>query len=185
MENVGQKVNTNQSMLGQDIIDWIKSDKSTKTEQEQVISRKLYHKYIVDRDGNPKKKIYPDVYYYVNYNNHVNPDTYLAYIVRDKIKSPRQIPESLAALDIVSSQDSFKGSLIREWAYHKNKSSENEFYMEGNEIVTNYFEREYPLRPNVYYFVSKSNKGIKVFRDTKKSPRASEEAVKKESDKAS
>ena len=55
MENVGQKVNTNQSMLGQDIIDWIKSDKSTKTEQEQVISRKLYHKYIVDRDGNPKE----------------------------------------------------------------------------------------------------------------------------------
>ena len=78
------KVNTNISMLGSELIEWINSDKSTKTEQEQVITSKLYHKYMVDREGKPKNKIFPDVYYYVNYNNRFNPDVYLAYIVRDR-----------------------------------------------------------------------------------------------------
>lgn len=172
--NVGEKVNTNQSVLGQVLIDWIKADKSSKTEQEQIISSKLYHKYIVDREGNPKNKIYPDVYYYVNYNNRFNPDIYLAYIVRDKSKSPRKIPDSLATLDIISSTESFKGSLIQEWAYFQNGSSENEFYMEGNEIVTKYFESTHPLRLSVYYFVNKTSKDIKIFRDVEKSPRPNE-----------
>lgn len=169
--NLSEKLNTNQSILGQTLIDWIKSDKSTKTEQEQIISSKLYHKYIVDRDGNPKNKIYPDVYYYVNYNNRFNPDIYLAYIVRDKSKSPRKIPDSLAALDIVSSGESYKGSLIQEWAYYQNGSSENEFYMDGNEIITKYLESNHPLRLTVYYFVNRTSKGIKIFRDLDKSPR--------------
>lgn len=172
--NVAEKINTNQSVLGQALIDWIKSDKASKTEREQVISSKLYHKYIVDREGNPKNKIYPDVYYYVNYNNRFNPDIYLAYIVRDKSKSPRKIPESLANLDIISSPESFKGSLIQEWAYYQNGSSENEFYMEGNEIITKYFESTHPLRLSVYYFVNKTSKGIKIFRDVEKSPRPNE-----------
>lgn len=169
--NISEKINTNQSVLGQDLIDWIKSDKTSKTEDEQVISSKLYHKYLVDRDGNPKNKIYPDVYYYVNYNDRFNPNVFLAYIVRDKSKSPRKIPENLQSLDIVASNDSFKGSLIQEWAYFQNGSSENQFYMEGNEIITKYFENTHPLRLNVYYFVSRTSKGIKIFRDTDKSPR--------------
>lgn len=169
--NISEKINTNQSVLGQALIDWIQADKNTKTEQEQIISSKLYHKYIVDREGKPKNKIYPDVYYYVNYNNRFNPDVYLAYVVRDKSKSPRKIPENLAALDIVSSPESFKGSLIQEWAYYQNGSSENEFYMEGNEIVTKYFESTHPLRLSVFYHVNRTSKGIKIFRDLDKSPR--------------
>lgn len=166
------KVNTNISMLGSELIEWINSDKSTKTEQEQVITSKLYHKYMVDREGKPKNKIFPDVYYYVNYNNRFNPDVYLAYIVRDKCKSPRKIPDSMAALDLTASNDSFKGAFIQEWAYFQNGSSENEFYMEGNEIITKYFECDHPLRSQVYYFVSRTSKGIKVFRDLDKSPRS-------------
>lgn len=168
---VSNKINTNQSVLGKDLVDWIMQEKSTKTLEEQTISSKLYHKYIVGRDGNPKHKIYPDVYYYVNYNNRFNSDIYLAYIVRDKTKSPRKIPDSLASLDITSSRDSHKGSLIQSWAYYQNGSSEREFYMEGCEIVTKYFENSHPLRRDVYYFVSKTSKGIKIFRDVKKSPR--------------
>lgn len=169
--NIGEKVNTNHSVLGKDLLEWIHSDKASKTEEEQVISSKLYHKYIVDRDGNPKNKIYPDVYYYVNYNNRFNPNVYLAYIIRDKSKSPRRIPDTLIDLDIVSSNDSFRGSLIQEWAYYHNGSSENNFYIEGNEIITRYFEGNFPLRLKVYYFVNRTRNGIKIFRDLEKSPR--------------
>lgn len=170
--NVGEKINTNQSVLGKDLLDWIKSGKADKTEEQQVISSKLYHKYVVDREGNDKNKIYPNVYYYVNYNNKFNPEVYLAYIVRDKAKSPRKIPTSLANLDIVSSLDSYKGSLIQEWAYYQNGSAEHQFYMEGCEIVTHYLEGKHPLRPSVYYHVNKTSKGIKIFRDVEKSPRS-------------
>ena len=38
------KVNTNISMLGSELIEWINSDKATKTEQEQVITTNLYPK---------------------------------------------------------------------------------------------------------------------------------------------
>lgn len=169
--NVGEIINTNRSVKGQDIIDWINAEKSEKSPEEQTISSKLYHKYIVDRDGNPKNKIYPDVYYYVNYNDRFQEGVFLAYIVRDKSKSPRRIPESLATLDILESPDSYKGSIIQEWAYYQNGSASNEFYMEGCEIITKYFENTYPLRLSVYYFVTRTNKGIKVFRDTRKSPR--------------
>ena len=171
---VSERINTNQSILGEELLAWIKSDKSTKTEQEQLISSKLYHKYVVDRDGNEKQKIYPNVYYYLNYNNKFNPEVYLAYIVRDKVKSPRKIPEGLAQLDIIESMESYKGSLIQEWAYFQNGSSENEFYMEGCEIVTHYLEGAHPLRTNVYYHVNRTSKGIKIFRDTVKSPRPNE-----------
>lgn len=175
--NVGEKINTSQSILGQVLIDWIKSDKTNKTEEQQIISSKLYHKYVVDREGNAKNKIYPNVYYYVNYNNKFNPEVYLAYIVRDKTKSPRKIPESLASLDIVTSLESYKGSLIQEWAYFQNGSSENQYYMEGCEIVTHYLEGSHPLRPQVYYHVSRTSKGIKIFRDLEKSPRPYEQSI--------
>lgn len=172
--NVAEAINTNVSVLGKELLDWINSPKEDKSPQEIVISSKLYHKYVVDREGKPRNKIYPDVYYYVNHNNRFNKDIYLAYIVRDKSKSPRKIPESLAKLDIIASEESFKGSLIQEWAYFQNGSASNEFYMEGNEIVTKYFESSHPLRLTAYYFVSNTSKGIKVFRDTSKSPRPNE-----------
>lgn len=175
--SVSKKINTNQSVLGKDLVDWIKAGKSEKTEEEQVISSKLYHKYVVDRQGNPKNKIYPNVYYYVNYNDKFNPGVFLAYIVRDKAKSPRKIPESLIQLDILSSVESYKGSLIQEWAYYQNGSSENQFYMEGCEIVTHYLEGAHPLKPHVYYHVSKTSKGIKIFRDLEKSPRPYEQSI--------
>lgn len=171
---ISEKINTNQSVLGKDLLDWIQADKSTKTDEEKTISSKLYHKYVVDREGQAKNKIYPNVYYYINYNNRFNPEVYLAYIVRDKAKSPRKIPESLSALDIFTSLDSYKGSLIQEWAYFQNGSSENPFYMEGCEIVTHYLEGEHPLRRQIYYHVVKTAKGIKIFRDTEKSPRPQE-----------
>jgi len=169
--NVNQRINTNQSVKGEDLLAWINSDKSSKTEQERVISNKLYHKYVVDRDGNAKNKIYPNVYYYVNYNDKFNPGVYLAYIVRDKAKSPRKVPENIASLDLVGSVDSYKGSLIQEWAYFQNGCSENPFYMDGCDIVTHYLEGEHPLRRHVYYHVAKTSKGIKIFRDLDKSPR--------------
>lgn len=172
--NVGENINTNHSVLGQDLLDWIAADKSEKTEEQQIISNKLYHKYVVDRDGNPKNKIYPNVFYYVNYNDNLNPGVFLAYIVRDKVKSPRKIPETLANLNIIGTNESYKGSLIHEWAYFQNGSSENEFYMEGCDIVTHYLEGTHPLRQNIYYYVTQTSKGIKIFRDTEKSPRPNE-----------
>lgn len=175
--SVSEKINTNQSVLGKDLLEWIQSSKSTKTEQEQIISSNLYHKYVIDRQGNAKDKIYPNVYYYVNYNNKFNPNVYLAYIVRDKVKSPRKIPESLSSLDISASNTSYKGSLIQEWAYYQNGSSEREFYMDGCEIVTHYLEGAHPLKPHIYYYVTKTNKGIKIFRDLEKSPRQFENTL--------
>lgn len=176
-KNVGENINTNHSVLGQDLLDWIAADKSTKTVEEQEISDKLYHKYIIDRDGNPKTKIQPHVYYYVNHNNTFNEAIWLAYIVRDKIKSPRRVPESLAKLNIIDSGQSYSGNLIREWAYYHNGDSANEYYMEGCEIVTHYLEGSHPLRTNVYYYVHQSAKGLKLFRDLDKSPRYSEKPL--------
>lgn len=175
MINVGERINTNQSVLGSDLLEWIAAGKDTKTEEERVVCGKLYYKYVVDRYGGSKSKIYPDVYYYVNYNNKLNPSVYLAYIVRDKTKSPRKIPESLVTLDLVSSMASYKGSLIQEWAYFQNGSSENPYYLEGCEIVTHYLEGNHPLKPTVYYYVNRTSKGIKVFRDLEKSPRHNEQ----------
>lgn len=170
--DVGKLINSNTSVLGKDLLEWIKADKSTKTEEEHIVSMKLYRKYVVDQDGQPKNKVFPEVYYYVNHNNRFNKDLYLAYIVRDKTKSPRKIPDSLKELDIFASEDSYKGSLIQEWAYFQNGNPSNTFYMEGCDIVTKYLESDCPIRRNVYYFVTKSHKGvIKVFRDTNKSPR--------------
>ena len=175
--NIGEKINTNQSILGKDLLDWIKAGKDTKTEEQQIISGKLYHKYVVDREGNPKNKIYPNVYYYVNYNNKFNPEVYLAYIVRDKAKSPRKIPPTLANLNIIESLESYKGSLIQEWSYYQNGSSENPYYMEGCEIVTHYLESNHPLKSSVYYHVTRTSKGIKIFRDLEKSPREYEQSI--------
>ena len=175
--NIGEKINTNQSVLGKDLLDWIAAEKSTKTKEQQLISSQLYNKYVTDREGNPKNKIYPNVYYYVNYNNNHNPSLYLAYIVRDKVKSPRRIPETLAKLNLMESYESYKGSLIQEWAYYQNGEPEREYYMEGCEIVTHYLEGTHPLRPNVYYYVTQTSKGIKIFRDLEKSPRAYEQHI--------
>ena len=177
--NIIEKVNTNQSVLGKDLLEWIHKNKEDKTDEERVISNKLYHKYVIDRNGEPKNKIYPDVYYYVNHNNRFNPDVYLAYIVRDKIKSPRNIPDRIASLNIVDSEESYRGSLIQEWAYFQNGSSENSFYLEGCDIVTHYLEGRgtHALKKHVYYFVVQTSRGIKVFRDTVKSPRVAYEQV--------
>lgn len=167
--NIFDYVNKNHSLLGQEILDWIYS--SGKSGKEIEISDMLYNKYVVDREGNKKNKIFPDVYYYVNYNNKFYSHIYMAYIVRDKLKSPRKIPDSLASLNIVSSGESYKGSLICEWAYYQNGSSENQYYMEGCDIVTKYLEGKHPIKPNVYYFVNKTSRGIRIFRDIAKSPR--------------
>lgn len=169
--NLKEKLNTNQSIIGQELIDWINQDKENLAPDEQNIQDKLYRKYIMDRYGVPKNKIYPNVYYYVNYNNKFNPELYLAYIVRDKVRSPRRLPDGLAKLDITQSNESYKGSFIQSWAYFQNGKSENEYFMEGNEIVTKYLENSNPIRNEVYYFIAKTSKGIKIFRDTDKSPK--------------
>lgn len=168
-------INTNQSIKGSDLIEWIQDGFTPKTAEEELVASKIYYKYFVDPQGNPKNKIYPGVYYYVNYNNNLNPDVYLAYVVRDKTKSPRKIPETLAKMTLFNDNTSHKGKLIREWAYFQNGSSENEFYIEGHEIVSKYLETDFHLRKNTYYFVVKTKKGnIKIFRDLDRSPRTSE-----------
>ena len=167
-------VNSNQSLLGKDILEWIMAPKSEKTAEENEIADKLYHKYVVDRDGNDKHKIFPNVYYYVNHNNQFYPNVYLAYIVRDKLKSPRRIPEYLIDTNIVGSSESYKGSSICEWAYYQNGSSENPFYIEGCEIVTKYLESKHPLKKEVYYYITSTSRGIRIFRDIEKSPRLNE-----------
>lgn len=169
--NTFEKVNTNISVLGKELVEWIKAPKDTKTEQEFEITNKLYHKYMIDHDGKPKNKIYPDVWYFINYNNQFNPNVYLAYIVRDKLKSPRKIPEHLAGMTIVGTNESYKGSLICEWAYYQNGSSENPYYIEGCDIATKYLESKYPLKKDVFYYVVNTSKGIRIFRDENKSPR--------------
>lgn len=169
--NTFEKVNTNISVLGKELVEWIKAPKDTKTEQEFEITNKLYHKYMIDHDGKPKNKIYPDVWYFINHNNQFNPNVYLAYIVRDKLKSPRKIPEHLAGMTIVGTNKSYKGSLICEWAYYQNGSSENPYYIEGCDIATKYLESKYPLKKDVFYYVVNTSKGIRIFRDENKSPR--------------
>lgn len=169
--NIVDCINNNHSLLGKDILEWVLSPPSSKSEKENEIAEKLYNKYVVDRDGNEKKKIFPNVYYYINYNNQFYPEIYMAYIVRDKLKSPRRIPENLASLNIVGSKESYKGSLICEWAYFQNGSSENQYYMEGCDIVTKYLEGKHPLKRDVYYFVNTTSRGIRIFRDVNKSPR--------------
>ena len=169
MENF---INTNQSVLGSVILDWIMAEPTQKTQQEIEISEKLYHKYVVDLNANSKNKIFPNVYYYVNYNNQFYPNVYMAYIVRDKLKSPRKIPDNLINLNIVNTATSYKGSLICEWAYYQNGSSENPFYIEGCEIVTKYLENKHPLKKDIYYYITSTSRGIRIFRDVEKCPRA-------------
>lgn len=169
--NILEKLNTNQSVLGKDILEWISTPQENKTAEEQEICSKLRLKYVVGRDGQKKDKIYPNVFYYVNHNNQFNPNVYLAYIVRDKLKSPRKIPDHLVNLNLVGSQESYKGSLICEWAYFQNGTSINPYYMEGCEIVTRYLESKHPLKRDVYYYINQTSKGIRIFRDTTKSPR--------------
>ena len=152
-------------------MEWIDSPRESKTEEENEVCDKLRLKYVVSRDGQQKNKIYPNVYYYVNHNNGFNPNVYLAYIVRDKLKSPRKIPDHLVNLNLVDSQESYKGSLICEWSYFQNGTSSNPFYMEGCEIVTRYLESKHPLKRDVYYYITQTSKGIRIFRDISKSPR--------------
>lgn len=168
--NVGNHINTNKSVLGKDLVEWICDVSLQRTDEEIEIARLLYTKYIVDRFGKPKKKIYPDVYYYVNYNDRVNPGLFLAYIVRDKFKSPRKVNSNLANLDLTEVKESFKGSLIREWSFYQNGSATHPYYIEGNEIITKYFNGSHAPRHNVYYFVVKTSKGVQLIRDLKKSP---------------
>lgn len=169
--NIIDHVNGNQSLLGKDILEWIMAPRSEKTAEENEVADKLYHKYVVDRDGNEKNKIFPNVYYYVNHNNQFYPNVYLAYIVRDKLKSPRRISDHLANTNIVGSHESYKGNTICEWAYYQNGAAENPFYMEGCEIVTKYLESKHPLKKDVYYYITATSRGIRIFRDIEKSPR--------------
>ena len=169
--NILERLNTNQSVLGKDILAWINAPRDTKTAEENEISDKLKLKYVIGRDGQPKNKIYDNVFYYVNHNNQFNPNVYLAYIVRDKLKSPRKIPDHLINLNLVDSNESYKGSLICEWSYFQNGTSENPYYIEGCEIVTRYLESKHPLKRDVYYYINQTSKGIRIFRDTTKSPR--------------
>ena len=161
--NILERLNTNQSVLGKDILEWIAIPRDRKTDEENEVSDKLRLKYVVGRDGQQKNKIYPNVFYYVNHNNQFNPNVYLAYIVRDKLKSPRKIPDHLVNLNLVGSQESYKGSLICEWAYFQNGSSENPYYMEGCEIVTRYLESKHPLKRDVYYYINQTSKGIRIY----------------------
>ena len=171
MNNIGEIINTSTSVLGQDLLDWIAADRSTKTEKEQAISSELYHKYVVDREGKPKHKIFPEVYYYVNHNDYFQPKTYVAYIVRDKMKSPRELPQRLVNMDLVAAEESFKGGIIRDWATYHMTHEDSEFQEVGKEIYSKYFDSKYPLRVNLNYFVNRTSRGIKVFRDLEKSPR--------------
>lgn len=164
-------INSNQSIPGKELLEWILDPTLNRTDLEQEIADKLYYKYVIDRQGRNKNKIYPNVYYYVNYNNQFYQNMYLAYIVRDKLKSPKRIPVELAEFNLVNSKDSHKGSLICEWAYYQNGSIDNPFYIEGNEIVTKYLENKHPLKHNVYYFVNQTQRGIRIFRDISKCPR--------------
>lgn len=165
------KVNTNKSVLGQDILDWISSPKSSKTEEEQKLSSKLYHKYVSDKTSHIKGGIQPDAYYFVNHNHPFNSEICMAYVVRDREKSPKPIPRELQELNIINTGVSFRGSLIQEWAYYQ-KSAENSPYREdGESIIKNYFDKLYPIKPKVYYFLYKSDDSIRVIRDIKRSPR--------------
>ena len=167
--NVFECINKNHSVLGQDIVDWINNP--NKPDNETDIANMIYNKYMIDREGNPRNKIFSNVYYYINYNLHYYTHSYVAYIVRDKLKSPRKIPESLASLNIVNSGESYKGSLICEWAYYQNSSSDKQYYMDGCDIVTKYLEGRHPIKHNIYYFVNRTSRGIRIFRDLEKSPR--------------
>lgn len=169
--NIIDCVNSNHSVLGKDLLAWITAPRAEKTIEENEIADKLYHKYVINRDGSEKHKIFPNVYYYVNHNNQFYPNVYLAYIVRDKLKSPRRIPDYLADINIVGAAESFKGSTICEWAYFHNGSSTNPYYMEGCEIVTKYLESRHPLKRDIFYYVTGTSKGIRIFRDVEKSPR--------------
>lgn len=169
--DVASSINTNCSVLGSELLEWIRSDRQTKTEEQQLISYRLYHKYVVDRNGQPKNKIYPDVYYYVNYNNRFNHNVYMAYIVRDKARSPRNIPPSLASLDLTSTNMSYRGSLIQEWAHYHRGHDSSPYHDKGSEIVERYFMNSHPIRTDAYYYLAVTSKGIRLFRDTDKSPR--------------
>lgn len=174
-------INTNESALGSVIMDWVSScgsreARATLSEDILEVSRAIYYKYMVDSQGKPKSKIYPDVFYRIRVK-HPAPteDTpeprAVIYIVRDKSKSPRGIPAHMAELDLCSSDQSFKGSLIAEWAYFQNGSAANPFYMDGCDIISKYLETEHPLRQNVYYHLERTKHGVNVFRDLHMSPR--------------
>ena len=64
--NILDKVNTNQSVLGKDILEWITAPRDSKSVEENEVSDKLRLKYVVGRDGQQKNKIFPNVYYYIN-----------------------------------------------------------------------------------------------------------------------
>lgn len=168
-------LNTNESVKGQVILDFIDT-RDTLEGLDKEVADELYFKYIVDPDGQPKRhiKIYPDVYYYVNRNNRMQPAIYAVYIVRDQLKSPRHVSKEVAEKNLVDTNESYMGREIKEWAYFQNGSAENPFYVQGCDLVTKYFENQYPLRPSVYYFINNTSNGLKVFRDTSKSPRMRE-----------
>lgn len=159
------------SILGKELTDWINQDKNTKDAEELYISNKLYHKYLSQTGDGGKPNVFPDAFYFVKKDDKLDPENPLIYLVRDRVKSPRSIPEKLVNLKIVDVHKSFKGSLIQDWAYYQNSNSNNPFYMEGCDIVTKYLSSNHPIHNDVYYYVNKVNGYTKLFRDLKKSPR--------------
>lgn len=164
-------INTNQSVLGSELLAWLADSSSTNSPEQESIRVLLAEKYTrkPDSDG---KKIQPDVYYYVNYNNRFNPKAYVAYIVRDKVRSPKSLPARLINTDITESDDSYLGMTIQSWAYYQARHDDAPYHDTGALIVRKYLSNDHPIRTGVYYFVSYTTKGVKLFRDTERSPRA-------------
>lgn len=166
-----ERINSYQSVTGQEITDWILAPKETKTSYENEVADKLYYKYMIDRNGRMKNKVFPDVFYYVNYNNKFYSNVYMAYLIRDKLKSPKRIPTEMIDVNLVGSPESYLGEVICEWAYFQNGDESNPFYKEGHELVTKYFENKHPLKYKAYYYITETSRGLRIFRDLEKSPR--------------
>ena len=163
---VSEKINTEESIIGEDIITWIYSNKAEKTPEEQCISSKLYHKYIACNGT----KIYKDIYYYIKCKIGEN-GANIAYIVRDNIKSPRALPDNIANIDLFQDGVSFRGNLIKEWAYHHN-SINSDKATDAQEIIKTYIQSQYPIKNKVYYKLKKGkDNSINIFRDIERSPR--------------
>lgn len=165
-------INTNKSVKGEKILDFIKNREKLNGDARTVADNLLF-KYLLNPDGTPKlhTKIYPDVYYYVNHNNHMNPEVYSSYIVRDQVKTPRHVLKTVINRDIVNTITSYSGRYIKKWAYYWSASPESPYYEDASIIITRYLEVDVPIGNGIYYFVKHNRKTVKLFRDLTKSPR--------------
>lgn len=160
-------VNGNTSVTGEEILEWV--DSPDLEDIDLLVARKIKHRYIEDRYGHKLNRIHPQTSYFVRYNDHSDS----AYIIRDKLVSPKQIPGWMRDLDLTSEEQSYKGGIISEWAYYHNAQADSPFQENAHDIVINYLETDRSLKDHVFYFLSVTPKGVKVFRDLEKSPRVS------------